>query len=111
MNVGNIFNDIPDPLSAEDTRVILDNGTVRVERIVSRGHCSSQGFWYDQDDDEWVVVLRGAARLRFEDRTLELKAGDSVFIAAHSRHRVDWTTPDEDTIWLAVFYGGGRETA
>ncbi len=84
-------------------------GRVRVERIVSRGQCSPPGFWYDQDEDEWVILLTGAARLRFEDgdRVVELGPGDAESIPAHVRHRVDWTAPDEETIWLAVFSAPG----
>jgi cupin 2 domain-containing protein len=61
-------------------------------------------FWYDEDQHEWVVVLKGAARLRFEDEPVEMKPGDFVNIPAHRKHRVEWTTPDEPTVWLAVFY-------
>jgi cupin 2 domain-containing protein len=84
---------------------LLDASNVRIERIVSNGHASPPGFWYDQDQHEWVVVLQGAATLRFEDAMVKLKTGDFVNIAAHRKHRVEWTTPDEPTIWLAVHYG------
>jgi cupin 2 domain-containing protein len=77
---------------------------VRIERIVSHGHASPGGFWYDQDRHEWVVVLTGAARLRFDDDIVELKPGDFATIPAHTKHRVEWTTPDEPTVWLAVLY-------
>jgi len=70
----------------------------------SLGHASPEGYWYDQDQHEWVVVLKGAARLRFEDETVEMRPGDFVNIPAHKKHRVEWTTPDEPTVWLAVFY-------
>ena len=72
--------------------------------IVSHGHASSEGFWYDQDENEWVIVLTGTARLRFEEETVEMKPGDFVNIPSHRKHRVEWTTPGELTIWLAVFY-------
>jgi len=75
-----------------------------VERIVSHGHCSPDGFWYDQGQYECVLVIQGAARIEFEDRVLELRPGDFINIPAHHRHRVAWTTPDEPTIWLAVHY-------
>lgn len=77
---------------------------LRVERIVSYGHASPAGFWYDQTENEWVVLIQGAATLRFEDDAVELKPGDFVNIPAHCRHRVDWTTPDSLTVWLAVYY-------
>ncbi len=56
---------------------------------------------------EWVVVLKGAARLEFQDRVVEMRVGDSITIPARQRHRVAWTTPDEPTVWLAVFYEAG----
>ena len=77
---------------------------VRIERIVSTGHRSPEGHWYDQLEHEWVMVLTGAARIEFEDRVIEMQSGESINIPAHTRHRVDWTTPDEPTVWLAVFY-------
>ena len=86
-------------------QVIAGNRNVRIERIVSHGHASPNGFWYDQDENEWVIVLKGAARLRIGDQTVELNPGDFVTIPAHKKHRVEWTTPDEPTIWLAVFFG------
>jgi cupin 2 domain-containing protein len=77
---------------------------VRVERIVSHGHASPPGFWYDQKEREWVMLLSGCARLRFEDDTVELNPGDWVNIPAHARHRVEWTKPGVDSVWLAIFY-------
>jgi cupin 2 domain-containing protein len=71
---------------------------------VSCGQASPKGFWFDQDQNEWVAVIQGAARLQFEDEVVEMNSGDWVNIAAHRKHRVAWTTPDESTIWLAVFY-------
>lgn len=101
----NLFNELPDNLPSELVTILLEAVNVRIERIVSHGHASPPDFWYDQNDDEWVVVLKGAASLRFEDRTVELRPGDFVNIPAHQMHRVEWTTPDEPTIWLAVYYG------
>jgi cupin 2 domain-containing protein len=83
---------------------LLDASEVRLKRIVSHGHASPDGFWYEQDRHEWVVVLKGAAGLRFEDETVEMRAGDFLNIPAHQKHRVEWTTPEEPTVWLAVFY-------
>lgn len=102
---GNLFNNLPTQPPDEVVQTILAAAQVRIERIVSHGHTSPDGFWYDQEQHEWVVVLKGAAKLRFEDRTVEMKAGDFINIPAHKRHRVEWTTPDEPTIWLAVHYG------
>ena len=101
----NLFADLPARLPDDLIVTLLEAADVCIERIVSHGHASPEGFWYDQDRHEWVVVLKGAARLRFEDGTVEMKPGDFVNIPAHMKHRVEWTTPDEPTIWLAVFYG------
>ena len=101
-----LFSDLPDSLPEELIDVLAESGSVRIERIVSTGHRSPDDFWYDQTEHEWVVVLKGAARLRFEDeeQPIELKPGDFIAIPAHCKHRVEWTTPDEPTVWLAVFY-------
>ncbi len=101
----NLFSGLPQQLPDELITTLLDVGKVRIERIVSYGHKSPDSFWYDQDQHEWVVVLLGSAQLRFEDGTIEMKPGDIVNIPAHKRHRVEWTTPDEPTVWLAVHYG------
>jgi cupin 2 domain-containing protein len=103
----NLLADLPSHLPNELVQVLAAAHGVRIERIVSHGHASPPGFWYDQDEAEWVVVLKGAARLRFEDGTVEMRPGDHITIPAHRRHRVEWTTPDEPTVWLAVFYGDG----
>lgn len=103
---GNIFDRLPADRSAEhfDTVAILDGG--KVERIVTFGQSSPEGFWYDQDQNEWVLVLRGRAKLEIEGfpDTVELSPGDYVNLPAHTRHRVDWATRDEPTIWLAIHY-------
>lgn len=83
---------------------LLARPGLRIERIVSTGQCSPANFWYDQAEGEWVAVLQGEAKLRFEDKVLHLKAGDYVDIPPHCRHRVDWTPADQETVWLAVFY-------
>jgi len=77
---------------------------MRIERIVSTGQASPPGFWYDQADDEFVVLLAGIARLRFEegDVTLDMRPGDWVEIAAHVRHRVESTQVEPPTVWLAM---------
>lgn len=103
--MNNIFAAIPQRLSEEQFDVLLERGRVRIERIVSRGHSSPETGWYDQEQNEWVVVLRGAAVVAFEDgRSMTLKQGDFLEIPAHSRHRVDWTDPRVATVWLAVHY-------
>jgi len=100
-----LLTDLPSLLPDELFSTLLDAANICIERIVSYGHASPKAFWYDQNQHEWVVVLKGAARLRFEDEIVEMNPGDFVNIAAHKKHRVDWTTPDEPTIWLAVHCG------
>ncbi len=100
----NLFENVPDSIPAEVIQRLAANGHVRIERIVSHGHTSPDGFWYDQEEQEWVIVLKGAARLQFEDTVVDMRPGDFVNIPAHQKHRVEWTTPDEPTIWLAVFF-------
>lgn len=103
----NLFDHVPADLPAELFETLAATGAVRIERIVSQGHASPPGFWYDQPTDEWVLVLSGAARLCFEgDEPLELRPGSFVAIPAHRRHRVDWTDPDHATIWLAIHAAG-----
>lgn len=106
MHPYNLLKNLPVDLSQEDIREILHAPGIRIERIVSRGQVSRPGFWYDQHESEWVMVLQGAARIRFEtDNVLvDLAKGDSLHIPAHARHRVDWTDPEQDTVWLAIFY-------
>lgn len=104
----NLFADLPSHLPDELFTTLLDDTNVRIERIVSQGHASLDGFWYDQDEHEWVALLKGAAKLAFEDKIIEMRPGDIVNIPAHIKHRVEWTTPDEPTIWLAVFYKNER---
>jgi cupin 2 domain-containing protein len=104
----NLLADLPSQLPDELVQMLISAGNVRIERIVSHGHASRDGSWYDQDQHEWVVVLKGAARLRFEDGIVEMKPGDFINIPAHKKHRVEWTMPDEPTIWLAVHYGDRR---
>ncbi|MGI9276946.1 MAG: cupin domain-containing protein [Endozoicomonas sp.] len=104
----NLFQDIPETLPEELVEVLAEGGNVRIERIVSRGHQTPEGEWYDQDWDEWVVLLSGQAKLEIEGRAglLEMKAGDHIVLPAHQRHRVAWTAPDQDSVWLAVHFAG-----
>ncbi len=104
--MNNLYSPLPISLPEELTEVLAESNSIRIERIVSHGHASPEGFWYDQDQNEWVVVLKGRAKLLFEsdDEPQEMGPGDFVNIPAHKRHRVEWTTPGETTVWLAVFY-------
>ena len=104
-NIKSIFDDLPQNLPKELVQILVRAADVRIERIISHGHASPADFWYDQPRHEWVIVLKGAARLQFEDGMVELKVGDFINIPAFKKHRVDWTTPDEPTVWLGVRYG------
>lgn len=101
----NIFDDLPQHLPKEVVQTLIQAADVRIERIISHGHVSPNDFWYDQPQHEWVIVLQGAARLQFDDGMVEMKVGDFINIPALKKHRVDWTTPDERTVWLGVRYG------
>lgn len=108
LHSGNLFAALP--ASREDNELFellagrADTG-VRIERIVSQGHVTPENDWYDQNQHEWVVVLQGEALLAIENHEeLHLKAGDYINIPAHVRHRVAWTHPDQQTVWLAIFY-------
>jgi cupin 2 domain-containing protein len=102
----NLFEAVPVRLPAELAETICRGEGVRIERIVSRGHASPAGFWYDQDEHEFVVLLAGRAGLQFEGEPAVrlLHPGDYLHIPPHVRHRVAWTDGSEDTLWLAVFY-------
>jgi len=102
----NLFADISDNLRDELIETILQTFNFRIERIVSHGHCSPEGFWYDQYDNEWVILLRGSAVLRFENQSqlIAMNPGDYLHIEKHVRHRVERTDPEQETIWLAVHY-------
>lgn len=107
----NLFNDIPDTLLNELSQTLIESSTVRIERIVSEGHATPPGEWYDQGWDEWVLLISGEAMLRFDggEPALALKPGDHVMIPAGCRHRVEQTGTMQKTIWLAVHFG--RSTA
>jgi len=101
---GNLFARLPHAAPDEDIAALLTTPNVRIERIVSAGQASPPGFWYDQGESEWVLLLTGGAGLRFDRETdvRELRPGDYLHIPAHARHRVEWTHPSEPTVWLAV---------
>jgi cupin 2 domain-containing protein len=102
----NIFADIPASQADEHVTRLWSQAATRVERIVSHGHASPPGFWFDQSSAEWVLVLQGAAQVLFEgaDKAVMLKPGDYLFIPPHARHRVEWTDPHQATVWLAVHH-------
>jgi len=105
-DMGSFFEDIPADLPDELFETICSTDRVKIERIVSKGHASPEGFWYDQGQKEFVLVLQGSAGLKIEgeDDIVELQAGDYVNIGSHVKHRVEWTDSSCETIWLAVHY-------
>jgi len=102
--IENIFTDIPRQLPDELFKTLLSKGQIKIERIISKGHSSLVNDWYDQIQDEWILVLEGQAELQFKNSTelIKLKSGDYLHIPAHIKHRVHWTDPDKETIWLAI---------
>lgn len=105
MNIRNIFSGIQKQAPDEIVETILQAHQFKIERIISRGHATTEGEWYDQDKNEWVLVLKGSAGLLFEGgKTVLLKTGDYINIPAHQKHRVEWTEPEKETIWLTVHY-------
>ncbi|MDF2155846.1 cupin domain-containing protein [Vibrio sp. CAU 1672] len=101
----NLLKDLPNNLSEEVFDDLLSYKQLRIERIVSKGHTTAKDDWYDQEEHEWVLVVQGAGELTFKDGSVtHLEAGDYINIPAHTKHRVSWTDPGQETIWLAVFY-------
>lgn len=100
----NFLENIPTLIPDEIFEIIISCQNIKIERIISKGHKSEPDFWYDQDQSEWILIIKGEARLHFEDKYIHLTPGDYLNIAPHQKHRIDWTTPEEETIWLAVFY-------
>jgi cupin 2 domain-containing protein len=102
----NLLRNLPKASGREIFESIFKTKHIRCERIISKGHKSPPGFWYDQKENEWVLVLKGKAKLEFQKsrKVLTLAAGDYVNIPARAKHRVKWTDPKRTTVWLAVFY-------
>lgn len=99
-----LFQEIPNVIPDELVSILAENERVKIERIVSEGQASPEGFWYDQNEDEWVLLVSGSAVLAFEDETVELKPGDHILIPAHKRHRIESTSTSEKTVWVAVYF-------
>lgn len=106
MEIGNIFSNLPRHILDEIFEEIINTKACKVERIISKGQASPAGFWYDQELNEWVVVLKGRAVLKFQDNqeVMEMGPGDYVNIPAHCKHREEWTDSHTVTIWLAIHY-------
>ncbi len=106
MKKQNLFSNIPESFPKEIFETLLENTNFKLERILSCGQSTSGGKWYDQEKDEWVVLLKGKAGLRFENESeiIELTPGDHLVIPAHNKHRVEWTDQTQKTVWLTLHY-------
>lgn len=106
MKRGNVLAVLSEEQEEEVFEELIRTESVTIERITSRGQASPEGFWYDQQRSEWVMVLKGSAGLRFEGISGEvvLREGDWIHIPAHRKHRVEWTSGSEPTVWLAVHH-------
>jgi cupin 2 domain-containing protein len=104
--VDNIFANLPAHLSNELFEILLENKNIKIERIISKGHCSPDDFWYDQEQNEWVMVLQGKASLLFEneEKPVLLSQVDYLNVPEHKKHRINRTDPNQKTIWLTVYY-------
>ena len=101
----NIYSNIPEKLSDEIVDVIFQSEIIRIERIISDGQASPDNFWYDQDENEWVILLKGKAKIKYQDQSEQnLTEGDYIFIPSHKKHRVEWTDNNTKTVWLAMFF-------
>ncbi len=107
--ISNLFAGIPECLPEELFECLAESDSVRIERIISHGHVTADGDWYDQEWDEWVLLLSGSAALQFEGEEGQriLEQGDFILIPAHCRHRVAWTDRHVKSVWLAVHFKGG----
>lgn len=101
----NIFQYLPEDLEEEYVEKLIESNNIKIEKIVSHGHKSPKDFWYDQDQNEFVILIQGEAELLFEDgKKVKMVKGDYLNIPSHVKHRVEWTATGEHTYWIAVFY-------
>lgn len=102
----NIYKNIPKNLPEELVNILAEGKSFRLERIVSKGHTSPKGFWYNQVENEFVLLIKGEAKILFEEnaKPVTISEGDYINIPTHTKHRVEWTDPKMETIWLALFY-------
>ncbi len=101
----NIFSSLPKNLDQEIFECLIESKDLKIERIISKGHTSPETGGYDQEQNEWVIVLQGNAIIEFENqKSMKLCAGDYLNIPAHTKHKVSWTDPEMETIWLAIHY-------
>jgi len=105
MKKTNIFKAIPKDLKKEFFKQLLCKNNLKIQKIVSKGHSSPKSGWYNQNDNEWVIVLKGKAVLSFKNaKDVTLKKGDFINIPTNVKHKVSWTKPNKKTIWLAIHY-------
>jgi len=102
----NIYSHIPNSKRKEVFQALLHNKNVKIERIISCGQATKKDKWLKTRHVEWVILLKGAAKLKFRknNRLFNLKSGDYILIPANTPHRVEWTHPRTKTIWLAVHF-------
>ncbi len=101
----NLLANLPPNLPTEVVETLVQTGHVKIERIISKGQATTEGQWYDQDYHEWVMVVKGRAKILFKTGDqIEMGPGDYITIPAHAKHRVEWTDPNQETIWLAMHY-------
>jgi len=110
VELSNIFSKIPFFMQGEISETLLKADDFKLERIISSGQATPPGEWFDQNTNEWVILLSGSAGLQFdaEEEVCIMYPGDYVYIPAHKRHRVEWTDPEQKTVWLALHYGPGK---
>lgn len=105
MTKQNIYKNIPSSIPEELFEEIDSNENITIERIISNGHASAKNYWYNQEKNEIVFLLKGSAVIEYENgKTVELEPGDYLKILAHEKHRVKRTSNSEKTIWLAIHY-------
>ena len=105
MEINNIFSNVPQKFEKEIIQEILKTDKFSVERIISECHSSPKDYWYDQETNEFVLLISGSAGIMFEDKELKtLNPGDYLLIEAHKKHRVDWTDSKTKTVWLTIHY-------
>ena len=106
MEVKNILSDLPNIVAEEIFETLLDRNNIKIERIISFGQSSPEGYWYNQELNEWVVLLSGSATILFDgdEKEILLKPGDYIFIPAKVKHRISWTDRNQKSVWLAIFF-------
>lgn len=102
--ISNIFNSNSEKINEEVLENLIKTDSFLLERIISEGHTTPEGYFYDQKQNEFVLLLKGFAKIAFEDCEVELKEGDYLIIPAHKKHRVTYTSEKEKTFWLTLYY-------